>query len=101
MATALEGWTGRPGALYVQLADAIGEALATRRIAAHLPSERAMAEALRVSRGTVANAYELLRERGLLTRERGSGTIGAPSRAHDICADPLECVRGFFAAADR
>lgn len=97
LADALGNWP-RPGApLYVSLADALFAALGARRVAPHLPSERALASALHVSRGTVANAYDLLRARGVIERQRGSGTIGTP-RAHAICADPLACVREFFAA---
>jgi DNA-binding LacI/PurR family transcriptional regulator len=39
-----------------------------------LPSERALASALRVSRTTVQKALELLGERGLVARRHGSGT---------------------------
>ena len=85
------------GALYTSLADALAAALRTGRLAPHLPSERALADALHVSRGTVAKAYELLRERGLIEREIGSGTVASLRRPHETCTDPLECVRAFFA----
>lgn len=99
VADALGDWTGHSRPLYAALADALAAALRTRRVPTHLPSERALAAVLHVSRGTVASAYELLRERDLLQREQGSGSVARPSRAHEICADPLECVRLFFADA--
>ncbi len=96
-ASALAGWERSDIPLYVALANAIAAALAERRIPAHLPSERALAHALHVGRGTVTNAYDLLRDRGILERERGSATVATPRRAHSVCADPLACVREFFA----
>ena len=95
IARAITGWDQRSGPLYLALADAIAEALASGRIPAHLPSERALAAALHVGRGTVTSAYEVLRERQLLDRQRGSGTVGT-RRAHAVCADPLACVQEFF-----
>jgi DNA-binding GntR family transcriptional regulator len=97
VADALGDWETPGDVLYLALADALDGALNARRIAPHLPSERVLARALNVSRGTVANAYEVLRERGLIERQRGSGTMGRP-RAHEICPDPIACVREFFAS---
>ena len=51
-----------------------------------------------MSRGTVANAYELLRERDVIQRERGSGTSARAARPHETCADPIACVTEFFAS---
>lgn len=99
VADALGDWTASSDPLYVALAGALAAALRTRRIPTHLPSERTLAAVLHVSRGTVASAYELLRDRDLLERERGSGSVARPSRAHEICPDPLECLRSFFADA--
>ncbi len=97
VAAAVADWTARPQPLHVALADALGLALRTGRVQVHLPSERSLALALHVSRGTVAAAYEELRERGVLVRERGSGTVARASPAHEVCPDPLDCVRTFFA----
>ena len=94
---ALGAWADTSRPLYVALADALAAAVRARRIPLHLPSERALAAALHVSRGTVANAYEVLRERSLLERERGSGSVAHAPRAHEVCNDPLGCVRAFFA----
>ncbi|MCD2109271.1 PLP-dependent aminotransferase family protein [Rhodococcus erythropolis] len=48
-----------------------------------LPSERTLAAQLGCSRGTVTNAYGLLREHGLLNAQQGSGTtvrrVGPPA----------------------
>jgi DNA-binding GntR family transcriptional regulator len=97
VAQTLDGWNRRSGPLYCALADALADALATRRIGPHLPSERALAVALHVGRGTVTNAYEMLRERRLLEREQGSGTVASARRPHSVCANPLACVAEFFA----
>lgn len=97
VADALGIWTG-PRPLHLALAEALASAIDARRVATHLPSERSLASALHVSRGTVASAYETLRERGVLERERGSGTV-AVARKHDVCPDPIACVREFFATS--
>jgi DNA-binding GntR family transcriptional regulator len=97
VAGVLDGWDRPSASLYIALAEALATAIAGRRIGSHLPSERALAAALHVSRGTVAKAYEVLRERGLLERVRGSGTIAAAIRTHTVCEDPLACLRAFFA----
>lgn len=56
-----------------------------------LPSERSLSEVLRLSRSTVAAAYALLRERGLLTARRGAGnyvTVGQRSVASELLPAP-------------
>lgn len=66
-----------PGpAAYRGLAGRISGAVLDGRIGVGvgLPSERALAEALRVSRTTVAAAYALLRSEGWLVSRRGSGS---------------------------
>jgi len=98
VADALGAWSRDAGPLYRALADALDAGLRARRVAPHLPSERTLASALSVSRGTVANAYEVLRERGVIERQRGSGTTAKPPRAHEMCPDPIACVREFFAS---
>jgi DNA-binding transcriptional MocR family regulator len=75
------------------LAARIGDLVRDGRLAAgvDLPSERDLAEAIGRSRGTVARAYERLREEGLAHTRQGAGTtIGccvgpwASSRAADL-----------------
>lgn len=85
----LTGWSrGGPGALPQLLADALRE-LAQRGDVAPgtvLPSQRALATALGVSRSTVTAAYGLLEAGGWLesrqgsgSRLRGSGGVGGPA----------------------
>jgi DNA-binding transcriptional MocR family regulator len=66
----------QPGARYVALAAAISALLLDGRVAEghRLPSERALADALVLSRTTVASAYSVLVEQGLLDRRRGAGS---------------------------
>jgi hypothetical protein len=97
VAEAIGGWSRGAVPLHVALATALDRGLRDGSIPEHLPSERALAAALHVSRGTVANAYELLRERGLVDRQQGSGSVARPHEAHAVCPDPIACVRGFFA----
>ena len=70
------------------LADALRALAVDGRIAARtrVPSERALAPALGVGRGTVTRAYDRLREEGYLVSARGAGSWltlpdGAPGRA--------------------
>ncbi|MEV7007924.1 PLP-dependent aminotransferase family protein [Streptosporangium sp. NPDC051022] len=72
----LGDWTSGRGALYRKLAGALSEAVEEGALLPgdRLPSERGLAEALRVSRATVVAAYEELRGTGLLVSRQGSGT---------------------------
>jgi len=62
--------------LYARLAKAIRAGIVDGSITvgSRLPAERVLADALAVSRTTVAGAYRLLEEEGWLERRRGSGT---------------------------
>ena len=62
--------------MYARLARAIRTGIGDGTIAvgSRLPAERVLADALAVSRTTVATAYRLLEEEGWLERRRGSGT---------------------------
>jgi len=70
-----EGWR-RPGGSSHALADALRALVVDGRLAARtrVPSERALAPALGVSRGTVSRAYDRLREDGFLVSARGAGS---------------------------
>jgi len=70
-------WQRRPGPLKGRLKDAIVELAMDGEIAngTRLPSERDLAQALAVSRNTVAGAYALLVENGFGESRRGSGTV--------------------------
>lgn len=97
VADAVARWDAGPRPLYLALADALASAIGLGLVPEQLPSERALAPELRVSRTTVALAYETLRERGIVDREPGSGTRVRRGPPHHVCADPLGCLRAFFA----
>jgi DNA-binding transcriptional MocR family regulator len=69
-------WAEGTGPLYEKLASALRRAVEHGFLAAdtRLPSERGVAEALFVSRSTIVAAYDVLRDEGLLSSRRGSGT---------------------------
>ncbi|WP_431041149.1 PLP-dependent aminotransferase family protein [Streptomyces sp. P1-3] len=73
-ATALSG--GRRLPAYRALADGVRLLVLEGRVpvAARLPAERELAAALKVSRTTVATAYEALRGEGFLESRRGAGS---------------------------
>jgi DNA-binding transcriptional MocR family regulator len=78
--TALAGLLGtgwrRPGASANALGDALRALVVDGRLAVRtrVPSERALAPVLGVSRGTVSRAYDRLREDGYLVSARGAGS---------------------------
>ena len=84
LAALVSGWDGGGDALYAALADALRRLVETGELApgVRLPSERRLADALSVSRGTVVAAYDLLRADDLVRSRQGSGTVvaGAPLR---------------------
>lgn len=82
---AIGRWSDGPGPLYERLADALEALLAAGAlgVGARLPSERALADAAPVSRGTAVAAYGLLVERGWVQRTRGRGTEVVRGRALD------------------
>lgn len=85
---ALADWRSRPGPTYARLAEALADAIAQGHLGlgSRLPSERMLAQHLRVARGTVVGAYDALRARGIVETRRGSGTLvhsrAAKARAH-------------------
>lgn len=72
----LGDWSGKGRSLYVSLAGALEGMILRGDLApgTKLPAERVLATSLAVSRGTVMNTYELLRDRGLVDSRQGSGT---------------------------
>jgi GntR family transcriptional regulator/MocR family aminotransferase len=91
----LDRSAGRP--LAVQLADALRAATAggTLRVGDRLPSTRALAAALGVSRTVTAAAYDQLLAEGWAVGRRGAGTfvVGAPTgeapaRRPEVLAEP-------------
>ncbi len=81
LARELGNWrtSSRSGPAYNGLADAIRLLIIDGRlpVGARLPSERAMADTLRVSRTTVTAAYAQLREDGYLNARRGARSTTA------------------------
>src|SRR5690606_17877911 len=77
------------GPAYSGLADRLTLLIGDRRIPLNvrLPSERALAAALGLSRTTVTRAYDTLRDNGYAHAAQGSGTFtavpGGHERAHD------------------
>jgi len=90
------------GPAYLGLADAIRLLIVDGRlpVGARYPSERALADALRVSRTTVTAAYAQLREDGYLHARRGArSTTALPPTA--LTASPAPIVRtGTLSLAD-
>jgi DNA-binding transcriptional MocR family regulator len=85
----------RPGGSAHALADALRSLVVDGRLAARtrIPSERALAPELGLSRGTVSRAYDRLRADGFLVSARGSGSWltlpdGAPGRAGTMSPPP-------------
>ena len=81
LARELGNWrtSSRSGPAYQGLADGIRMLIIDGRlpVGARLPSERALADALRVSRTTVTAAYTQLREDGYLNARRGARSTTA------------------------
>src|SRR5262245_51989842 len=76
LATTLGDSWRRPRGEAQGLADAIRALVVDGRLAVRtrIPSERALAPALNLSRGTVSRAYDRLREDGYLVSARGAGS---------------------------
>lgn len=76
VAMALGDWSSGPAPLQRKLADALRAAIERGDLApgARLPAERALAQALAVSRSTVVAALDDLRGEGLVVSRQGSGT---------------------------
>src|SRR5688572_14462516 len=94
--TALGDWSSGPAPLQRKLADALRAAIARGDLApgSRLPAERALAQALAVSRSTVVAALDGLREEGLVVSRRGSGTrVAVDARRRLPAADPSAAVR--------
>lgn len=72
----LPNLAGKAGPIYLQLADAIEEAIDTGALPAgqKLPPQRNLAFDLKVTIGTIGRAYALAHERGLVSGEVGRGT---------------------------
>src|SRR5262245_46263700 len=89
------------GPAYQGLADGIRLLIIDGRIpvGARLPSERAMADALRVSRTTVTAAYAKLGDDGYLNARRGARSTTALPVAPAVRAEPAAPTMSLAAAA--
>lgn len=103
LARELGNWrtSSRSGPAYHGLADAIRLLLVDGRlpVGARLPSERALADTLRVSRTTVTAAYAQLREDGYLNARRGARSTTALPVAQPTRADSTAPSMSLAAAA--
>jgi len=83
----LGDWMQREGPLYARLTGAFCSAIEGYDLppGTKLPAERQLAEMLAVSRATVTQAYELLREGGWIQSQQGSGTwVGTASQSREL-----------------
>ena len=86
-----------PSPAFAGLASALARLIADGRLplGLRLPSERDLAEALRLSRTTITRAYAMLREAGYAVARQGSGTWtqvpGGVGRGRDrrCCPSPI------------
>ncbi len=65
--------------IYVQIVEQVGEAMAKGQLVAgdKLPAVRKLASELVINPNTVARAYTILEQSGLVTTKTGSGTFAA------------------------
>jgi DNA-binding transcriptional MocR family regulator len=103
LARELGNWrtSSRSGPAYEGLADAIRLLIIDGRlpVGARLPSERALADALRVSRTTVTAAFNQLREDGYLNARRGARSTTALPVAASIVPDAAPATVNLGTAA--
>lgn len=92
LARELGNWrtSSATGPAYSGLADAVRLLIVDGRVpvGSRLPSERALADALRVSRTTVTAAFTQLREDGYLQARRGARSTAALPPRPDVAAEP-------------
>lgn len=100
LARLLGRWSGGNGPLYKQLRDGLLELLETGSLqtGTPLPPERKLADALSVSRNTVAAAYAELRSMGWADARQGAGTT---ITAHRYSAVGGHRANGLFATLVR
>jgi DNA-binding transcriptional MocR family regulator len=94
----LNGWSVGAGAMHTQLAERLRQLVATGELPAgvRLPSERALAEGIGVSRNTVGAAFDELRGEGVLASRQGDGTyVSAAGRSGVVRGD--DRLRSFVA----
>jgi DNA-binding transcriptional MocR family regulator len=96
LAALLGAWSIRGGPLYRLLADSIARLADIGKLPAGvlLPPERALAEAVMVSRNTATSAYQILRDEGIAETRHGSGTR---MTAHRTTPAAVHRADAFFA----
>lgn len=96
LADLLGHWSSSDGPLYRMLATRIGRLADTGELppGLRLPPERELASALSVSRNTVAQSYQQLRDEGMARSRQGSGTQIVP---HRTTPGAVHRANGFFA----
>lgn len=103
MARELGNWrtSSASGPAYAGLADAIRLLIVDGRVpvGSRLPSERVLADALRVSRTTVTAAFTQLREDGYLQARRGARSTAALPPRPALAAEPPSAASVSLAAA--
>jgi DNA-binding transcriptional MocR family regulator len=102
MTVALGQWSAAGGAVYRQLAEAVKDAVVRGDLltGSRLPSERALAQQLAVSRSTILAAFELLKREGWLVSRQGSGTwLERPDAPRDAAPGDEHSARSLRANA--
>jgi DNA-binding transcriptional MocR family regulator len=96
LADLLGRWAAPDGPLYRLLAARIARLADTGELPSglRLPPERDLADALSVSRNTVASAYQQLRDEGMAESRQGAGTRIVPHRTTPAA---VHRANGFFA----
>jgi GntR family transcriptional regulator len=92
--------------IYQQIVEQVKQALATGALAPglQLPTVREVAAELRVNFNTVARAYRLLHDQGVISTQRGRGTYVVEGASPEgVAGTPAlaDLVAGWLAEADR
>lgn len=82
----------QPKSLVVQIADFLREQIVSGVWSSWIPTERELADQLRVSRGTVRAALAVLAKERLITSRQGVGTISSPQKDSRQLNDPGRLV---------